>query len=356
MHDPGTASIGCAENQNDLRVISDNAMDSAGFVRFEVPDARRWSIGFLYHDVAGGDLSSDTYSLTIVDSAGPNDIFAVHVARVDGILVSNLPSVRITSSLLRIGWNELAFRTSSEGTFLRLNDETVIEVPASQLARRTGWSRLCVGFDAAEEEPYLIRYSDLRTRFVREGISGSLTHGGSRDGSFEPCLTSTSPPLYIASNATDSWIVLDFNLPDTVNMPDTTGWNLAFAYHDDAFDADGVYSGGYSMALVSSSNISDTQYSVVHYMLDSETNRFNQIRPPEWPPGPRLNIGLGSKNRLELETSQYGTLIFVNGEKVSEVPSSELRPIKGAVRLCATYRGLPESYEIVVTDLWAWAD
>ena len=269
--------------------------------------------------------------------------------------MQSLPSVRIALSVLRTGLNELSFRTTSDGSYLRLNDETVIEVPASQLARRRGWSRLCVGFAAAEEEPYLIRYSDLRTRFVRDGISGSLTHGGSRDGSHEPCLTSTSIPLYVASNATDSWIVLDFNLPDTVNTQSVARWILEFVYHDNAYDSDGNYSGDFSTALISWADTLDTQYSVVHYHF-SAINQSVQIRAPEWHREPPLNFGLGSKNRLEIETSQYGTLIFVNGEEVSEVPSSELRPTKGAVRLCAWYQGVPESYEIVVSNLWAWAE
>lgn len=334
-HDPGTVSIGCAENQNDIRVISDDAMDSAGFVRFEVPETPRWSIGFLYHDVSGGDLGDDTYSFTIIESAGPNDIFAVHQAMVDGTHMHTLPSVRVTRMVLRTGWNELAFRTSSDGSFLRLNDETVIEVPASQLARRFGWSRLCVGFAAAEEEPYSMRYSDLRTRFVREGVNGSFNHDGHVDE--VECPSSTMDQAHFASNATESWIVLDFVAPVVQQ------WSLGLRVNslDELISMTSIHFDGVSP----------------YALHESYNDGIFGDRIVELIPGSLINFGTDRGNRLEFDTTSRGSSLFLNGVKLLHAPSLEETRQPGEVQLCANlYAFEREPYMIHYSNLWAWAE
>ena len=59
------------------------------------------------------------------------------------------------------GRNILEFETSANGSWLRLNGEKILEVPASDLTRREGTTKLCVGLIRGEEEPYTISYADL---------------------------------------------------------------------------------------------------------------------------------------------------------------------------------------------------
>ena len=338
VHDPTTGQIGCNGSDYDATTISEDTVDSAAFLRFEVPNVRQWSVGFLYHDIEG-----DFDSATFVWSEGPNDTFARHWARQNGIVVHDPPEERIGRHILRVGngqTNELAFRTSADGSFLRLNDETVIEVQASQLIRRSGWSSLCIGFHSEEDEPYSVSYTDLRTRFVRNGVSGSLTSIDSDDEWWDECKRNTSGLAYISSKATDSWILLDFVVPRG------TEWNINFIYHDNWSISD--LESSFSMASIHSN---DSKYIVRHYTWEKMYRRFHGLLAESYT-GPPLKIG--QKNRLEFQTSRHGTSIFINGVKVSEVNDSDLERREGSVWLCAGQSN--ESYTIHLSDLWAWTD
>ena len=336
-HDPRDGYIGCSRNRNSATVISDATIDSAAFVRFEVPDVREWSIGFVYHDPLDTDGDSDT--VTYIWSNGPNSVYAGHWVRSNGEYVHQPPSERIQSHNLKTwrgGWNELSFRTSSDGSFLRLNDETVIEVPASQLIRRFGWSQLCIGFIIGEDDPYSIRYQDLRTQFAREGVSGSLTHDDPNDGKIE-CPSTASNNAYIARYATDSWVVLDFVAPNVDK------WSIGFVYHNAA--------GKQSRMIVAA----DGQSYYVQY-VNYDDGEFDDERY-ENVPSLRLYEALGYEIRLEFETTRHGSSVFLNGDKVLQVPDSPSNRRLGSVSLCTNlYLNEPQPYTIRLSDLWAWAD
>ena len=329
VNDPDDGLVDCSSDRYSASVISENKIDSVAFVRFEIPDARQWSIGFIYHDVGG-----DSSSLTYVGSTGPDGAFARHLARRDGELVHERTNERIPRSALRTGWNELAFRTSSYGSFLRLNDESVIEVPVSQLIRRRGRSELCVGFRTVEDERYSIRYTDLRTRFTREGVSGRLTHSDPNDPSIV-CPTRSMDHAYFADFAMDSWIVLNFVVPEALK------WSFGFVYHGSTDPTKN------SRTFIRSNGSS---YLVEHVNYDAGRfeNKLVEVVPdsliPTW------------RNRLEFETTQNGSSLFLNGEKVLDVPSSLLARRQGSVRLCTNlYVNEPDPYSIRFSDLWAWA-
>lgn len=334
-HDPRDDRIGCSTNWNDETVISNDSVDAAAFLRFETPNVRQWSIGFLYHDVEG-----DSHSATIVWADGPNNVFARHWVRREGKLVQDPPSERIGANVLRIGRgyaNELSFRTSSSGSFLRLNDEAVIEVPASQLIRRNGRSSVCVGFHSEEDDRYSIRYWDLRTRFASEGVSGSVSHSDPDSGEIA-CPVSISDDAYFSSDARDSWAVFDFVTPHVEK------WSLAFVHHDNARK--------HSRTTVARDDYS--YYSVSH--LSYNNGKWNEIHS-ENIQGSMFKWGSREKNRLEFETTRYGTSLFLNGEKVVDAPVSPAIRQQGGVRLCA---GINEDeaapYTINYSDLWVWAE
>ena len=170
---PTDGRIGCLWNRDSETVISDASIDTAAFVRFAVPEVRQWSIGFVYHDIGG---NSD--SATFIWSEGPDTTFARYRARRDGQIERDPPSERISASVLRPGLNELSFRTTSDGSFLRLNEETVIEVPASLLIRRNGRSQLCVGFHSVKMNRTRFSILTCGLSSSREGASGLLINGG----------------------------------------------------------------------------------------------------------------------------------------------------------------------------------
>ena len=331
VHDPVDRRIGCVENRYDATVISRSSIDSAAFVRFQIPDVQRWSIGFVYHNIGGGHDSA-----TIISSNGSDDTYARHWARRNGEMERGPLAEQVMNSALDTGWNELAFRASADGSFLRLNDETVIEVPASQLIRRGGWSQLCVGFHSREDDEYSIQYSDLRTRFTREGVSGSLTHSDSDDGDVA-CPIDTSNEAHLATQAKDSWGVLDFAVPEVEK------WSIGFVYHSDA--------GMNSRSIISWNGYS---YYAEH------VSRFNgelERGPDERIPDSLINTASGAKNRLEFETTRSGSVLVLNGQKVLTVPSAQLARRQGSVRLCAAfYSGEPVPYTIRFSDLWSWVE
>ena len=333
VQDPDDGRIGCATSGFDPTVISDDTIDSAAFLRFEVPNVREWSIGFLYHDP--DERSTD--AATIIWSDGPGDVYARHWTRLQGEYVHEPPSERIGRNVLKTGsgqWNELSFRTTSRGSYLRLNDEAAIEVPASQLSRRIGWSQLCVGFHSSEDDRYSIRYRDLRTRFGREGASGNLSHSLPDDGMVE-CPNFTWAYAYIDGSATDSWFVLDFTVPDVEN------WSFGVLYHDiEGSDSRTyVYRNGYS-----------------HY-ADHTTYEDGDFvdGPREFISSSRLTAG--KKVRLEFETTANGSSLYLDSSRVLDVAGGSLTRRIGSVRLCAgLISGETEPYTIRFSDLWAWAE
>jgi len=340
MHDPGDGYIGCSSDRNSATVISDDTTDSAAFVRFEVPDVQDWSIGFVYHDPL--DTNGDSESSTFIWSEGPNDVFARHWARRDGEYVHDAPSERIGRNVLKTGsgqWNELSFRTSSNGSFLRLNDEAVIEVPASQLIRRSGWSELCVGFYSEEDAPYSIRYSDLRTRFKLEGATAVMNNDGIDDGQID-CLESANPLSVISLRAINIWTVFDFTTPATDG-----DWSIGLLYHNvgEFESATILYSNGpYHLGARHWSHLDD----VWEYPDDKYVRVDREL------------LGIpGSLNTVEMETTENGTWLRLNGEKVLSVESADLHRRSGHAQICVGFHNDELTpYRIRLADLWAWAD
>ena len=267
---------------------------------------------------------------------GPNELLARNAVVNNGELALDPFNKWISPSLLRSGQNELAFRTTSNGTFLRLNDETVIEVPGSQLIRRSGLSQLCVGFTAEEEEPYSIQYSDLRTRFTRAGVSGRL-RGNDRDTQSISCPRSPSDPAHLANSSTDSWVVLDFA------MPSVEYWSFGLVYHG---------TGGRQSRMILAWN--GSRYRVEHVYYDMGEFKDSVTK---WFPANLLGTGVEEKNRFEFETTWRGSYLYLNGERVMHAPGAQVTRRPGGIGLCiGLYAGESEPYSIRFSDLWAWAD
>lgn len=330
MHDPDDGRIGCSTNRHDPTVISVNAIDSAAFVRFVVPDVRSWSIGFMYHLGVGYNSSA------VIGGRGPNDLLAENAVVSNGELAVDRFIQRISPSVLRSGQNELAFRTTSNGTILRLNDETVIEVPSSQLIRRSGRSQLCVGFFTEEGVPYSIQYSDLRTRFTRAGVSGRLIRSD-RDTQSISCPRSPSDPAHLANSSTDSWVVLDFA------MPSVEYWSFGLVYHG---------TGGRQSRMILAWN--GSRYRVEHVYYDMGEFKDSVTK---WFPADLLGTGIEEKNRFEFETTWRGSYLYLNGERVMHAPGPQVTRRPGGIGLCTgLYQGESEPYTIAFSDLWAWSD
>ena len=325
--------FGCSTNRYDATVISADTIDSATFLRFEAPNVRQWSIGFLYHDPA----ERGTDAATMIWSDGPGDVYARHWTRQNYDDVHEPPSERIGRNVLKTGsgqWNELSFRTTSRGSFLRLNDELAIEVPASQLSRRIGWSQLCVGFHTGEDDPYSIRYRDLRTRFAREGGSGSLSHSIPDDNKVE-CPTYTTDIAYIDSNAIDTWLVVDFTVPSVDR------WSFGIIYHG----IDGWNSRSYVYRNGTSNYADHSTYEDGEF-IDAPREFISSSRLPA-----------GRRVRLEFETTSSGSSLYLDSEKVLDVAGRDLTRRIGSARLCAgLISGETEPYTIRFSDLWAWAE
>lgn len=316
-----------------MTVIADDAVNSATFLRFEVPNVREWSIGFLYHDT--GD---DSFSATLIWGGASNNIFARHWTRQKGVTVHDPPNERIDPGVIRSGrgqFNELSFRTTSRGSSVRLNDETVLEVPASQLSRSSGRSRLCVGFHSNEDEPYSIRYRDLRTRFKREGVSGSLTHDGVDDGKVG-CPKYRSEGAYIERYAADSWFVLDFTVPYVEK------WSFGIIHH---FGVDRRNSRTYISSNGSLRYAHHTTY---------DNGEFSD-GPEQYIPVHQLTPG--ATVRLEFETTNLGNSLYLDGSKILSVSSLDLTRRNGSASLCTgLIIGETEPYTIYFSNFWAWAD
>ena len=338
VHDPHDGSIDCSNDRQDLSVISDSTIDSAAFLRFEVPGVHPWSIGFLYH--RPGE-ERNTYAATIVYGNGPDDIRARHWVKGNGEDVHDPPSERINRRLLKTApgeLNELTFRTSSNGSFLRLNDEIVIEVPASQLVRRNGWSKVCVGFHSDEDEQYSIRYEDLRTRFVRSGVSGSLISDGIADGKID-CVGYDDGNHVWSVSATALWGVFDFRV-----NPSVTKWSIGLLYHD----------------------VGDLESGAIVYVRESErvwSRHWNHLNG-EWEyPSPRYvrsGTVIGdtpTTHIVEFESASSGTSLWLNGERVLDLDLTKISPRAGGAQICVGFHNdESEPYSIGFSNLWAWTD
>lgn len=337
-NDPNDGFIDCSTNRRAQSVISDSTIDSVAFLRFEAPEAGEWSLGFLYHDP---DEGRELSTVTFLYGDGPRDVRARHWVRDGGEYLHDPPSERIGHGTLKTGageLNELVFRTSSSGSFLRLNDEIVIEVPASQLVRRNGWSRICVGFHTDEEERYSVRYEDLRTRFDKRGVSGSINVAiGDLDDGFIECPDYRWSSGFIADDVIDAWVLMD------VVFPTVADWSFGVIYHD-------TVSGN------SRSKVYRSDYS--HYTDHTTDNNGNfEDGPLEYISSSRFNSGIVTIDILEFETTANGSWLRLNGKKILDVDSSELKRRTGSIEVCANLlKGEPVPYEITYSDLWAWTD
>lgn len=332
VHNPGDGVIGCADSRYDRTVISTDMVDSAAFLRFEAPDVSEWSIGFIYHDP---EDDSNSHAATMVYGDGYRGTRARHWVRRNGEDVHDPPTQSIPRGTLKTGrgeLNELVFRTSSNGSFLRLNDEIVIEVPASQLIRRIGWSLLCIGFHSEEDERYSIRYEDLRTRFVREGASGSLTHNGLKPD--EITCPASGENAYISRSVTDSWVILDFTIPAVQK------WSIGIVHH-------GI-SGFNSRTTIHRNGSSRYAEHTTYRDGDFSDGPSEYLVPSKFKSG---------QNTIEFETTADGNWLRLNGEKVLDVHRTDLTRRGGTTRLCIElYVNEEAIYTIEYSDLWAWAD
>ena len=338
VHNPRSGSIGCSNDRYPNTVISYHAMDSAAYVEFEVPGVVQWSIGFLYHDPdTGGTTDSATFIYTNPDG----DLFANHWVRVNDEDIGKdeleyIPRNELLRGTGRI--NELSFRTTSNGSYLRLND-FVFEVPNSKLSRKFGKSQLCVGFWSDEEDPYAISYSNLRTQFELEGSSAELTHDGIDDGQIN-CPEGVYSDSVISERAIDLWAIFDFVAPDI-----TVEWSIGVLYHNvgEFESATLVYSN-------SPYHLGTRHWSHLDGNWEYPDEKYVRIDR-------RLLGNAGSVNVFEIETSVKGTWLRLNGEKVLSVATADLVRRSGHAQICVGFHNDElEPYEIAISNLWAWAE
>ena len=337
VHDPVGGFVGCEDSRFDQTVISESTIDSAAFLRFEVPPVRQWSIGFIYHDERGG---TDTDTATFVYANQAGEIRARHWVRTLGENIHEPPSEQVRSGTLKTGpgeLNELVFRTSSTGSLLRLNDEIVIEIPSSQLVRKNEWSRVCVGFHSEEDESYSIRYEDLRTRFDERGSSGiiEVSEDDIEDGKIEcPYLWERR---FLAREVIDSWMLMD------VTFPTRGDWSFGLTYHI-ADDRD-------SRSMITRDGSS-------HYTehLTYDNGEFEEVALQYFSASDFSQGSMGS-NLLEFETTVDGSWLRLNGKKIMDVDGSELTRRMGSVIVCANlYVNEATPYEISFSNMWFWSE
>lgn len=300
-----------------------------------MPSVGDWSIGFVYHDSASGE---GTGTLTYLRQYASGNLFAFHLARRAGVDVHNPPGERIARDVLKSGrgeLNELVFRTSASGSFLRLNDEIVLEVSPEQLIRRSGWSRVCVGFNGDENEAYSIRYEDLRTRFDREGWSGVMAvSADDLDDGFIECPNDRWQNGYIAGSAIDSWVLMD------VTFPSVEEWSFGLVYHNiRKFDSRTLIEVNSSSRYASHSTYRDGEF---------DHGEENYLAAANFK---------GGRNIVEFETTASGSWLRLNGEKILDVSASDLTRRIGSTLLClGLIANEDDPYTISYSNLWAWMD
>lgn len=133
-------------------------------VKFRVPTSSSWSVGFLYHNPAlalaqGLDTDTATF-LYRTRSGGP---YVGHWTReADANVHRAGPRVVSPSSALNAaGMNVMRIEVNERGSFLILNGELQIHVPAANLRVNPSPVKLCVGLFTDEASEYELRYSDL---------------------------------------------------------------------------------------------------------------------------------------------------------------------------------------------------
>lgn len=332
VHDPNDDGIGCSSSWLSPTVIRLYAIDSAAFVKFEVPDKNEFSIGFLYHEI--DDLNN---SATFIWRDNQKNIYASHWSMIDGDFVHGPITHPIPSNVIETGdgdKNELVFRTSSNGSFIRLNNDIVIEVPRTRLIRKNGRATLCIGFNREEKDPYSVEVADIRTRFDRSGKSGLLTGDPNRRGRIG-CPESVDEGAYVYRHANDAWVLTDFIVPAVA------AWSFGFVYHGDGRSHSRTFVGhDGEIAYATHVNVIDNEKEVVRTRLIDP----GLLNDPQ-------------NNLLEFETTSIGSKLRLNGEVVIEVAAGELNRKVGPVELCAGLAA-PEDdpYWTRYSDLWAWTD
>lgn len=139
------------------KVLSATTVDIIAGLRFWVPNASRWSIGFLFHDV---DIShyTEMYVYRAGDRIGANYLIWT------GGEIAYSQFTRFEDGELRIGpgqQNHLTFATNKSGSHLFLNGEIVDILSDVPVVPRRGKAQVCVGMHFAEQIGYTIRYSNL---------------------------------------------------------------------------------------------------------------------------------------------------------------------------------------------------
>ena len=332
IHDPNRVGLTCPTNWLNPSVISSFTKNSAAFVKFEIPDDGEWSIGFLYHDI-----DSLNRSATFIWSDDRRNTFASHWTVSDGNYVHGPITFPISPNATERGYgneNELVFRTSTNGSFIRLNDYVVIEVPRTRLIRKFGQSRICIGFNDNEDESYSINIADIRTRFDRRFSSGLLTADPNTPARVG-CPESDDEGAFIYAYATDAWALTDFIIPDVAS------WSFGFVYHGT----------GRSHSRTFIGHDGENGYATHVNVVDAHTDEvLTRLVDPRL-----MKSDSDELNLLEFETTSTGSSLRLNGEIVIEVSASDLRREVGRVELC-TRLSTPEddAYWIRYSDLWAW--
>lgn len=314
-HDADEKSRGCAYDLDSHAVISRGTVDSAVFLRFEVPQVDKWSLGFLYH---GDDDDSDT--ATYIWSERPGFFYLSHGVRSRGQYVNQLPDEPIASKTFRTrpgALNELAFRTSSKGTYVRLNDDFVFDIPAEYLIREPGTSRICVGLRGStiETESYSIRYADISMPFEHEAVSRVFMKSGTTS---RTAICSTDGPENdnLTLGTINSWAIMDFITPDVQN------WSIGI--------------NGMKFGKVDNIRVAGTG---------------NQLLPTSI-----LRTGRNFRVVLEFGASVAGSWLRLNGRELIWVDRTDSQRSFGATRVCINVAGSNENraYSVRFTDIWVW--
>lgn len=325
---PDTGYIGCATRWFDKTILSDGTINTATHLRFNVPDVDSWSFGFVYHTGDGGASFNATF---LHSPPSTSNVHAIHWTAAPDTPIDVL-NESVEPRLMRSEGNVLVFRTSEHGAFLRLNNATVFRVPASDLARQTGYAEVCVGFYNYESEPYSVAYSDLRRDFARKDDAGTLLHDGGTDG-YVSC-----NQLVLSTRTTSAWGLFDFVAPATGR------WSLALRYHENA------RRGAVTRTAIGMDG-AGAFYSHNHWLrgeLDpvEVTGEFSR-----W----LIRRGRDALNTVEFELRPEGFWLRLNGEQIIGLPADALRPYPGRLEVCAgQFQEETERYQIRYSDLWAW--
>ena len=160
--EPSKGVIDCPVLENEPAYLSHNAIAGQVSFSFEVPSARSWSIGLVYHD-----RPDDRFTLTATFLHQPPDspVEAWHVTRVGQDVVDEVEPVVVSPRIINqsVGAsNTVTISIDDLGTQLLVNDSEVLAVPRSELRPVRGNMQVCVGIRNVEQEDYLIDYIGLR--------------------------------------------------------------------------------------------------------------------------------------------------------------------------------------------------